>query len=118
MNIVVVYPGRFHPFHRGHKASYDQLAKQFGAENVYIATSNLVDPAKSPFSFDDKRRMMIKLGIPSDHIVQVKNPYQAREITSGIQDPENTVLVFAVSEKDMSGEDARFKFGEIGRAHV
>lgn len=111
MNTVVIYPGRFHPFHRGHKASYDQLVKQFGQGNVYVVSSDLTAPLTSPFSFDDKRKMMAKLGIPTDKIVQVKNPYQAHEVTKSIADPENTVLIFAVSEKDMSGDGARFKFG-------
>ena len=110
MNIVVIYPGRFHPFHRGHKASYDALTKQFGANNVYIVSSDLTAPLTSPFTFADKRQMMSKLGIPSDHIVQVKNPYQAHEITKSIADPENTILIFAVSAKDMEGDKARFKF--------
>lgn len=111
MNIVVIYPGRFHPFHRGHKASYDALIKQFGAGNVYVVSSDLTAPLTSPFSFDDKRKMMAKLGIPSDRIVQVKNPYQAHEVTRSVPDPENTILIFAVSEKDMVGDGARFKFG-------
>ena len=108
MNTVVIYPGRFHPFHRGHKASYDALVKQFGEGNVYIATSGLQDADKSPFSFDDKRAMMTKLGIPSDKIVQVKNPYQAREITDQLTPEEraDTALVFAVSAKDAE----RFNF--------
>ena len=111
MNTVVIYPGRFHPFHRGHKASYDELVKQFGAGNVYVVSSDLTAPLTSPFSFDDKRKMMAKLGIPSDKIVQVKNPYQAHEVTRSVPDPENTRLIFAVSEKDMAGDAARFKFG-------
>jgi hypothetical protein len=111
MNTVVIYPGRFHPFHRGHKASYDALVRQFGEGNVYIVSSDLTAPLTSPFSFADKRQMMAKLGIPSDRIVQVKNPYQAHEITRSVVDPENTRLIFAVSEKDMQGDGARFKFG-------
>jgi hypothetical protein len=111
MNTIVIYPGRFHPFHRGHKASYDALVKQFGEGNVYVVSSDLTAPLTSPFSFADKRQMMSKLGIPSDKIVQVKNPYQAHEITRSVADPENTRLIFAVSAKDMLGDDARFKFG-------
>jgi hypothetical protein len=111
MNTVVIYPGRFHPFHRGHKASYDELVKKFGAGNVYVVSSDLTAPLTSPFNFDDKRKMMAKLGIPSDKIVQVKNPYQAHEVTRSVPDPENTILIFAVSEKDMAGDAARFKFG-------
>jgi hypothetical protein len=111
MRTVVVYPGRFHPFHRGHKASYDYLTKQYGEDNVFVVSSNKQDLETSPFSFADKMDMMTKLGISPGHIAQVKNPYQAQEIKSEIDNPENTILIFAVSEKDMTGEDARFTFG-------
>jgi hypothetical protein len=111
MDIIVVYPGRFHPFHRGHKASYEYLVTKFGENNVYIATSDVQAPLTSPFSYADKVAMMTKLGIPASHIVQVKNPYQVKEITSSLPDPENTALIYAISEKDMQGDGARFKFG-------
>jgi hypothetical protein len=57
--------------------------------------------------------MITGLDIPSSHVVQVKNPYQAQEITSNLSDEEraNTVLIFAVSEKDMLEGSARFRFG-------
>jgi len=103
---VVIYPGRFHPFHKGHAAAFKYLADQYG--KVFISTSNKVDPPKSPFTFAEKKQMMIHAGIPSSAIVQTKNPYQAVEITQNY-DPENTVLIFAVSEKDMD-EDPRFRF--------
>lgn len=108
MNYLVIYPGRFHPFHRGHKSSYDWLAKNFGSNSVYIATSNVQAPVTSPFSYSDKVTMMTKLGIPPGHIANVKNPYQAAEITANIPDEEKskTVLIFAVSEKDAE----RFNF--------
>jgi hypothetical protein len=110
MRTVVVYPGRFHPFHRGHKASYDYLTRSYGPDNVFVVSSDKQDPETSPFSFADKMAMMTKLGISPGKIAQVRNPYQAQEIKSEIDDPENTVLIFAVSEKDMGGEDARFNF--------
>ena len=102
MNYLVIYPGRFHPFHLGHKASYDWLTQQFGENNVYVASSSVQDPETSPFTFSDKVKMATKLGIPSSHIVNVKNPYQAKEITSMLSPEEqaNTALIFAVSEKD------------------
>jgi hypothetical protein len=108
MNYLVIYPGRFHPFHLGHKASYDWLTNQFGENNVYIASSSVQDPETSPFSFSDKSTMMTKLGIPAGRIVNVKNPYRAEEITSMLSDEEkaNTALVFAVSAKDAK----RFNF--------
>jgi hypothetical protein len=111
MNIIVVYPGRFHPFHRGHKASYDYIASKFGANNVYIVTSDVQAPMTSPFSYADKVAMITKLGIPASHVVKVKNPYQVKEITDSLPDPENTVLIYAISEKDMQADNARFKFG-------
>jgi Cytidylyltransferase-like len=112
--IVVVYPGRFQPLHRGHKAVYDDLVAEFGP-NVYIATSNKTDPDKSPFDFEDKLRMARAAGIPADKIQLVKNPYSASEITDRFV-PENTVLLFAVGEKDMD-TDPRFKFDEKGQAY-
>jgi hypothetical protein len=119
MNFIVIYPGRFHPFHRGHLASYEYLSKKYGPDSVHIATSDVTAPITSPFSFDDKEKMIAKLGIPLSHVVRVKNPYQAAEITSVLSDQEkaNTVLIFAVSEKDMAAvseqnpEGPRFKFG-------
>jgi len=108
MNYLVIYPGRFHPFHQGHMASYDWLTKQFGENNVYIASSNVQDPETSPFEFSDKVKMATRLGVPASHVVNVKNPYQAVEITSMLSDEEraNTALIFAVSEKDAQ----RFNF--------
>jgi cytidyltransferase-like protein len=108
MNYLVIYPGRFHPFHLGHKASYDWLANQFGENSVYIASSSVQDPETSPFTFADKVTMMTKLGVPVSHVVNVKNPYQATEITSNLSDEEktNTALIFAVSAKDAE----RFNF--------
>ena len=105
MNKVAIYPGRFHPFHKGHQASYQYLQNQFGADNVFIGTSNVVAPLTSPFSFEDKKMMMTMLGIPEDKIVQVKNPYRSEEITAKL-DQDNTVLIFGLSEKDVS----RFTF--------
>ena len=108
MDTVVIYPGRFHPFHKGHKSVYDALVKRFGKNRVFIATSNKVDPPKSPFTFDEKRAMMALTGVDPSRVVQVKNPYQATEITDNY-DPQNTIALFAVSDKDMA-EDPRFSF--------
>jgi cytidyltransferase-like protein len=108
MNYLVIYPGRFHPFHLGHKASYDWLAQKFGENAVYIVSSDKQNPEDSPFTYEDKTKMATKLGVPAGHIQQVKNPYQATEITAALSDEEraNTVLVFAVSAKDAE----RFNF--------
>ena len=106
MNYLVIYPGRFHPFHRGHLASYEYLARQFGENNVYVATSGVTAPITSPFKYEDKVKMITRLGIPASHVIKVANPYQAKEITQSLTDEEkqNTVLIFAVSAKDMQAK--------------
>jgi hypothetical protein len=111
MNYLVIYPGRFHPFHLGHKASYDWLIDQFGENAVYIASSDKQNDEDSPFRYEDKIKMATKLGVPAGRIKQVTNPYQATEITAALSDEEktNTVLVFAVSAKDAQRFDYRPK---------
>ena len=104
---LVIYPGRFQPFHKGHRAVYDYLVQKFGRDNVFIATSNKVDPPKSPFNFSDKTQFMSLTGIPLDRVVESSQPYRAVEIV-GKYNPSTTKLIFAVSQKDMD-EDPRFK---------
>ena len=94
--VVVVYPGRFQPFHLGHKEVFNSLQNKFGRDNVYIATSNKTDGAKSPFSFSDKTIFMNAAGIPSDRIIEVSNPYKLPDQF----DPTNTVYVAVVGSPD------------------
>jgi hypothetical protein len=105
---VIVYPGRFHPFHKGHYNTYNYLKNKFSGADVYIATSEKTDPEKSPFSFDDKQTIMLKMGVDPSDIVKVKNPYSPVEITS-LYNIEDIILIIAVSEKDML-ENPRFSF--------
>lgn len=109
MKVLAIYPGRFHPFHRGHKSVYDWLVKKFGSANVYITTTSVIDPIKSPFSFEEKKQMMVLSGIPSEKILNVKNNYNITEITRLLPDLDvkNTAVFFTVSEKDMN-EEPRF----------
>lgn len=106
MKILAVYPGRFQPFHKGHAQVFQWLKNKFG--DAVIATSDKVEAPKSPFNFKEKKKMMTLAGVPAGKIKQVSNPYIAREILKDY-DPKTTVLVFAVSQKDMD-EDPRFSF--------
>ena len=113
MRTIAVYPGRFHPFHKGHAASFNQLANEFGAKNTYLAISSRQEAPKSPFSAADRAKMAMALGIPKENIISVELPYKANEYaerfkSAGI-DPEDTVLVFGVSQKDMD-TDPRISF--------
>ena len=105
--VIVIYPGRFQPMGQHHAATYKKLAAKFGQSNTYIATSDKVKLPKSPLNFKEKRKVIFKHGI--GNVVQVKNPYQASEITSKY-DPETTAVLFAVGAKDMK-EDPRFRIG-------
>lgn len=94
--VVVTYPGRFQPFHQGHAGVFARLQKEFGAENVYIATSNDQSSAKSPFNFSDKYQLMTAAGVPAGKIIQTNAMYALPE---GI-DPANTIFITAVGAPD------------------
>jgi hypothetical protein len=100
--VVVVYSGRFQPFHKGHYATYDHLVKKFGKDNVYIGTSNTTDSKKSPFNFKEKKVIMTTMfGIPSNKIVNIRNPYAPEEILNKF-DSDTTGFITVVGEKDSS----------------
>ena len=103
--ILVVYPGRFQPMGQHHAAVYKKLASKFGKSNTFVVTSDKVSLPKSPLNFKEKYSVMKKHGVTN--VVQVKNPYQAQELTSKYN-PETTALLFAVGAKDMK-ENPRFK---------
>ena len=97
---VVVYGGRFQPFHAGHYKTYKHLCSVFGAKNVYIASSNVQDSNKSPLSFNEKRDIAVKVfGVSPSKFIQVKNPYQPVEILRDF-DSTNTAIIVALGEKD------------------
>ena len=66
--ILAIYPGRFQPMGRHHKASYDWLAKKFGKENTYIVTSDKTEPKKSPLNFAEKKKI-INSFLPVNYIL-------------------------------------------------
>ena len=99
---IVVYSGRFQPFHKGHYAAYQKLVSKFGANNVYIGTSDKSDGGKSPFNFKEKVVIMGKMfGIAPSKIVRVSNPYAPKEILSKF-DGKTTAYIAAVGDKDAS----------------
>lgn len=99
---IVVYVGRFQPFHKGHYGTYSHLVKKFGKDNVYIGTSNKVEKPKSPFNFKEKKEIMTTMfGVPSNKIFEVKNPYAPLEILKKF-DEKSTAFITVVGEKDAS----------------
>ena len=55
---VVVYSGRFQPFHSGHAKVYEHLVSKFGKNNVFIGTSKKQGGPRHPFNFREKREVM------------------------------------------------------------
>ena len=118
MRVIAVFAGRFHPLHKGHAGSFNQLAQKFGLDNTYLAISAKQEQPKSPFSAQDRAKMAVALGIPAKNIIAVNNPYKADEYVNKLNlDPDKTALVFGVSKKDMEGDaalgippDPRFSF--------
>lgn len=106
--VVVVYGGRFQPFHKGHLNAYRWLCKKFGKGNVWIATSDKTnfDEKKgdvSPFSFKEKKELIISLyGLPERRIVQCRNPAFKPDEIFELYKKYPIVYVTAVGSKDKS----------------
>ncbi len=125
---VVVYSGRFQPFHKGHYVAYQKLVSKFGANNVYIGTSDKTDGGKSPFNFSEKKKIATTMfGVPADKFIQLKNPYAPVEILNRF-DGKTTQYVAAVGEKDSSRlagkyfkpykDKAGYGYEEIGYTYI
>ena len=97
MKKLVIIPGGFHPFHAGHKALYDAARDTFPSADIYVAAT--ADTSNRPFPFNIKQQLARIAGVDGHRFIQVKSPFQAREITQHY-DPNETVLIFARSEKD------------------
>lgn len=108
VKLVVVYGGRFQPFHKGHFEAFKWLSEKFGENNVWIASSNKTnfDPKNgdiSPFTFKEKKELMVSLyDLDPKKIVQCKNPAfkptEVFELYKGFK----IVYVTAVGAKDIS----------------
>lgn len=97
MSTIVIMPGGFHPFHAGHMSLYNSAKKAFPGAEVYVAATN--DTKTRPFPFAIKEKLAKVAGVAPGHFIQVKSPFQPREITDKYN-PEQDVVIFVRSEKD------------------
>ena len=108
MNKIVIYPGRFQPMLSHHAEVFKQLQSQFPDAEVYIGTSDKVELPKSPFNFKEKQMIAAAHGVPADRVLAVTRPYHQEDYAKYFN-PADTVIIFAVGEKDLD----RFPFNNM-----
>lgn len=120
-NLVVIFPGRFQPFHPGHKKLYDYAKEQFPAADFRIATSNVnrtttyedpkykIDPERYPFTFEEKKKIIQAYGIHESEIQLTANPYKPVEILKEYK-PEFTKVIFIGGKKNESESEGKPRF--------
>jgi hypothetical protein len=96
--VVVTYPGRFQPFHKGHRDVFANLQKRFGRDNVFIVTGNKTDAYKSPFNFSDKIKFMSAMGVPADRVIETDKVYDLPAIFQNQK--EHVVFITVVGAPD------------------
>lgn len=99
MKKLVIMPGGFHPWHAGHTSLYQSAQDVFKNADVFVAAT--ADTSTRPFPFKLKKMLAQAAGVPAHRFIQVKSPFRAEEITQAY-DPENTILIFVRSAKDMT----------------
>jgi cytidyltransferase-like protein len=99
-HLVVIYAGRFQPFHQGHADVYHELCNRFGDKHTFIVASNKTNQEDSPFTFEQKKMLACTLfRIPQDKFVYVKQPYRANELLDSF-DPSQTSVIWVTGAKD------------------
>ena len=97
MKKLVIIPGGFHPFHAGHLSLYRNAREKWPSADIFLAAT--ADTSERPFPFRLKKALAQAAGVPANRFIQVKSPFSAEEITQ-MYDPNDTILIFARSEKD------------------
>ncbi len=96
--IIVLFPGKFQPMGQHQREEYLRLGRKFGKQNVYVVTDDIMNTQTTPLSFDEKIKIIKRHGIAN--IKKSINPFMPTEIFSEV-DPSNTVIIFAVSSKNL-----------------
>lgn len=99
MKKLVIMPGGFHPWHAGHTSLYQSAQEVFPKADVFVAAT--ADTSTRPFPFKLKKMLAQAAGVPAHRFIQVKSPFRAEEITQAY-DPNDTILIFVRSAKDMT----------------
>ena len=100
MKQLVVISGGFHPFHAGHMALYTAAKEAFPDAQIVIGATNA--QKDRPFPFKIKQKLAQVSGVPPKDFVEVSRQFSAEDpaIASRVKNPNDTILIFARSEKD------------------
>jgi len=100
MKKLVVISGGFHPFHAGHMALYTAAKQAFPDAQIVIGATNA--QKDRPFPFKIKQKLAQVSGVPPKDFVEVTRQFSGEDpaIASRIKNPNDTILIFARSEKD------------------
>lgn len=101
---VITYQGRFSPPTKAHLYVYQNLCDEFGSDNVYVLTADpkVIDD-KNPFTFAQKKEMLIAAGIQPEKIKQMRgSAYKWESVASsiGVTKFDSTALVMTMGAKD------------------
>jgi hypothetical protein len=97
MKILIILSGGYHPISPHHVYLWNKLNNEFPSADIFLAASN--NTKTRPFPFICKQFLASQAGIPSNHFIQVSQPYKPIEITS-CYDPAKTILIMPLSSKD------------------
>jgi len=127
--LIVVYGGRFQPFHPGHFAAFSWLQNKLGAKNTFIATGNNTDiankgkmftrgakkglakPVKSPFNFEEKKSIITTMfNVSPDRVIQSKAPtFNPIEVFDALGIDENRyAVVYAAGDREENSDISRY----------
>jgi hypothetical protein len=97
--VVVIYPGGFQPFHKGHLSSYIQAKKNFPDADFYVATS--ADVKQRPIPYEEKKFLATQAGVDPEDFPNliVKSPLNPKEILNNYN-PEEDIFILVRSERD------------------
>jgi hypothetical protein len=79
-------------------ALYNSAREAFPDAEVFVAATN--DTKTRPFPFAVKEKLAKVAGVEPGHFVQVKSPFQPKEITQNYN-PDEDIVIFVRSQKDM-----------------
>lgn len=107
--VIILYPGRFQPMHKGHYYSYQKLRESFPENEIYFVTSNVEKDKTHPFSFDEKKKIITTMfpEIEEDFIIENHYPYDVLETLEILDiNPKKVIVLVGIGEKDF---ESRFE---------